>query len=86
MLPITTENGKTIFAVLGENVRACEFLHFSGGKYCALNHLGTGKKIFKQASYCFETEKEALYLLRDKLEAALSKVEYQLDKDKLRSL
>lgn len=81
MLRETTKKGDVVYAILGESVRACEYLHSSGVKFCSLNPLGIPdkEKIYKQKSFCFNTEREALEVLREKLEDALSRIEYKIN-------
>ena len=71
--------GKTIFVILGFNVRACEVIsEAKEPKFLNLIQLGTNNKFFKQKTYCYHSEIEALEALIEKLEESLEKAEEKM--------
>ena len=74
------KNCDILYVILGNAVVKCQVAHNEkvGDKHLQL--LFNDTKIYKQKSYCFQSEIEALDNLREKLEKSLKIINSRIDK------
>lgn len=78
MLNKNTKKNDPIFAIIGERVLPATFLFFENNKFSKIELQGPAREIFKQSAHCYNSERQALEALREKLEYHLACCEEEL--------